>query len=254
MATGLIGWGGVAAGVAAALVVSLAAPPAKAAGPQAAATVQSAQGNVSVLRDGVVWALFSNQTVQVGETIVTGEDGYAELLVSDGSSFAIYPNSQVVFRSNPGNLRDLLDVFLGRVRVYIQKLGGRPNRYRIFTPTAVISVRGTSFDVSVDEDETTLIAVEEGLVGVTHRLLPSENEIAVEAGQSLVVYPSVPLAKAGVDKVKVVRVVEGIARTAASIWSRTGRGAGGSGGTGGGGAPIPGDTPAPPPPPPPGPE
>ena len=212
---------------------------------EGAATLASAVGEVSVLRSGSVWALFPNNTVQPGETIVTGPDGFAEFRVADGSSFQVYPDSRVVFRKNPGTLRDLLDVFLGRVKVYIQHLGGRPNRHRVFTPTAVISVRGTIFEVSVDETETTLIAVDEGAVGVSHRLLPSPSEIAVEAGQSLIVYRDAPIAKAGIDKARAVRLMEGLARAAASVWQRS-RGPSASapsGGSGGGG--LPGDEEAP---------
>jgi ferric-dicitrate binding protein FerR (iron transport regulator) len=216
---------------------------------EGAATLVNSAGEVSVIRNEAVWALFANDAVQPGETIVTGADGFAEFRVADGSTFQVYPDSRVVFRKNPGTYRDLLDVFLGRVKVYIQHLGGRPNRNRVFTPTAVISVRGTVFEVSVDETETTLIAVDEGLVSVTHRLLPSTQEISVEAGQSLIVYPDAPLAKAGVDRARAVRLMEGMARAAASIWQRT-RGPSGSapsgGGTGGGGGgTLPGDENAP---------
>lgn len=219
------------------------------------ATLVSAVGDVSVLRNNAIWALFLNDSVQPGETIVTGPEGFAEFRVADGSSFQVYPDSRVVFRKNSGTLRDLLDVYLGRVKVYIQHLGGRPNRHRIFTPTAVISVRGTIFEVSVDETETTLIAVDEGAVGVSHRLLPNNEEIAVEAGQSLIVYRDAPLAKAGIDKGRAVRVMEGLARAAASVWQRS-RGPGGSapsGGGNGGGGGLPGDEPAPEAPPPPAP-
>jgi ferric-dicitrate binding protein FerR (iron transport regulator) len=217
------------------------------------ATLVNAAGEVSVLRSGAIWVLFPNDLVQPGETIVTGEDGFAEFQVADGSSFQVYPDSRVVFRKNPTTLGDLLDVFLGRVKVYIQHLGGRPNRHRVFTPTAVISVRGTIFEVSFDQTETTLIAVDEGIVGVSHRLLPSTQEVSVEAGQSLIVYPDAPLAKAGVDKSRVVRIMDGLARAAASVWQRSGGPGGGSapsgGGNGGGG--LPGDEEAPEAPPPP---
>jgi hypothetical protein len=223
-----------------------------------AATVVLATGQVSVIRNETVWALFPNEAVRVGETIVTEEDGYAELQVADGSRFYVFPNSRAVFRKNPGSLRDLVDVFLGRVRFEIQKLTGGEPRYRIFTPTAVISVRGTRFDVNVDQDETTVVAVDEGVVAVMHRLLPSNNELIIGAGESLVIHANTPLAKAGVNKAKAVRVASDMARTAAYIWSRVGRGGSSSpsGGTiPGGGTGLPGDeqAPEPPPPPPPAP-
>lgn len=220
--------------------------------PATAAEVLEAQGDVTVIRNEQVWALFAGDHVAVGEMIVTGDDGFAQLAVQDGAAFVVYPDSKVVFRKNPANLRDLVDVFLGRVRIFIEKLGGEPNPHRVFTPTAVISVRGTIFDVSVNEYETTTVSVSEGLVGVRHRLLPNGRDTPVAAGQSLIVDPATPLAKSGVDGVKAARVAEDVARIAASIWDRIGNRTGGSGG---GGTtptpprPIPGDDEAPAPPP-----
>ena len=117
--------------------------------PDAAAKVMSMTGQVSVLRGSEPWALSIGDSVQARQVIVTGPDGFAQFQVSDGSTFEVYPNSNVVFRKNPPNWRDLLDVLVGRVKIHIQKFGGQPNPNRILTPTAVISVRGTTFDVSV---------------------------------------------------------------------------------------------------------
>ncbi|MBI1353070.1 MAG: hypothetical protein GC160_01905 [Acidobacteria bacterium] len=218
-----------------------------------AAEVVEAQGDVSVIRHEQEWALFTGDRVAVGEMILTGDDGFAHLAVEDGADFLVYPNSRVIFRKNPGNLRDLIDVFLGRVRIYIEKLGGQPNPHRIFTPTAVISVRGTTFDVEVNEYETTVVSVTEGLVGVRHRILPSNKETPVGAGQSLTIDANTPLAKAGMDGVKAANIAEDVARIAASIWQQIGNRTGSGGGTGGGTTPtprpVPGDEQAPDPPP-----
>ena len=224
-----------------------------------AAEVVEAQGQVSVWRNGQEWALFPGNLVQLGQTIITGDDGFATLEISDGSSFLVYPDSRVVFRKNPGSLQDLIDVFLGRVKIHINRLGGEPNPTRVYTPTAVISVRGTTFDVSFDDEEITTVSVYEGSVGVRHQLLPSGDETVLEEGQSLEVYPLAPLAKQGVDGAGVAKVAEEVVRAAASLWQRLG-GRPGSGGTtsspggstgGGGSPPLPTDEKAPDPPPPP---
>ncbi len=73
------------------------------------------------------WALNIGDKVQIQQVIVTGADGFAKFQVSDGSFFEVYPNSNVIFRKNPGNWRDLLDVLVGRVKIHIQKWGGQPN-------------------------------------------------------------------------------------------------------------------------------
>jgi ferric-dicitrate binding protein FerR (iron transport regulator) len=167
---------------------------------QAAAKVLELTGQVSVLRDSEPWALNVGDLVEAQQIILTGPDGYAKFQTSDGSTFEVYPSSNVIFRKNPGSLRDLLDLFVGRIKVHIQRLGGAPNPNRIMTPTAVISVRGTIFDVSInDDDETTIVSVEEGSVEVRHALKPGSPKI-VNAGETLHVYKDEPLAKSVIDK------------------------------------------------------
>ena len=172
-----------------------------------AAKVITLNGQVSVLRDDSPWVLNVGDSVQPRQIVITGPDGFAVFQVSDGSTFEVFPNARVVFRENPGSWRDLLDVLLGRVKVHIQKLGGQPNYNRVRTPTAVISVRGTVFDVAIeDEDDTTLVSVEEGQVGVQHLLKPGPERILNE-GESLRVYRDQPLAAVPVDKNSAIRAL-----------------------------------------------
>jgi hypothetical protein len=186
--------------------------------PDAAAKVITLTGQVSVLRDSQPWALNVGDLVQTQQVILTGPDGYAKLQTSDGSTFEVYPSSNVIFRKNPGSLRDLLDLFVGRVKIHIQRLGGEPNPNRIMTPTAVISVRGTIFDVSInDDDETTVVSVDEGSVEVRHALKPGAPKI-VNAGETLHVYRDEPLAKSLIDKNELFhRIVRGLGDAAYRI-------------------------------------
>ena len=170
------------------------------ASPDAAAKAVTITGQVSVLRDSEPWALNVGDLVQAQQVILTGPDGYAKFQTSDGSTFEVYPSSNIIFRKNPGSLHDLLDLFVGRVKVHIQRMGGQPNPNRVMTPTAVISVRGTIFDVSTnDDDGTTIVSVEEGSVEVRHALKPGAPKI-VNEGESLRVYRDEPLAKSIIDK------------------------------------------------------
>jgi ferric-dicitrate binding protein FerR (iron transport regulator) len=181
----------------------------------AAATVVSMTGQVSVLRDSDPWALNVGDLVQTQQVILTGPDGYAKFQTSDGSTFEVYPSSNVIFRRNPGSLQDLLDIFVGRVKFHIQRLGGLPNPNRIMTPTAVISVRGTIFDVSInDDDETTIVSVEEGSVEVRHALKPGAAKI-VNAGESLHVYRDQSLSQSTIDKNELLhRIMRGVEEAA----------------------------------------
>jgi hypothetical protein len=221
-----------------------------------AAKVVTLSGQVSVLKDLQPWAISVGDTVQVTQRVVTGSDGYAVLQVSDGSTIEVYPNSTFVFRQNPGNWRDLLEVFLGKVRVHIEHLGTTPNPNRVITPVAVISVRGTTFDVTVnDDDEATTVEVEEGTVEVRHNLLGG-NTAVINAGEVFRVYRNEPIAQR-MDKGNFARQALRIGFNIVAIIGRSGGpgkitlpGGGGGGGSVGdtGGTPLP----PPPPPPPPG--
>ena len=172
----------------------------------AAAKVVTLSGQVSVLRDNSPWALNLGDSVQPRQIIVTGADGYALLQVSDGSTFEVFHNSRVVFRDNPGNWKDLLEVWLGRVKIQIEKVGGQPNYNKVRTPTAVISVRGTVFDVTVeDEDATTMVTVDEGQVAVQHALLPRGDPKILNPGEWIRVYKNQPLSAKVVDRGGVLR-------------------------------------------------
>lgn len=169
--------------------------------PGAAATVVSLTGSVSILKDNQPWALSVGDNVQARQVIVSGGDGHAIFKVSDGSTFEVFPNSYVTFRKNPPNWGDLIDLLVGRVKVHIQKWGNVPNPNRIYTPTAVISVRGTTFDVTVnEEDESTVVAVEEGQVAVQHALLPRGSAKILNPGESITVFKTQPLDARNFDK------------------------------------------------------
>jgi hypothetical protein len=186
------------------LVVCFAqAPPALS--PDSAATVIAINGSVSVLRDSYPWALAEGNSVRAGQMIVTGADGYAKFQVSDGSTFEVFPSSKVMFRRNPSNWGDLLDLELGRIKVWIQHLGGLPNHNRVHTPTAIISVRGTIFDVTVDDGDSTLVVVEEGQVEVAHRHIPGSK--LLNPGEWLRVNRNEPLAQRSIEKGSVLKAV-----------------------------------------------
>jgi hypothetical protein len=166
------------------------------------ATAIEVEGQVSVIRGGQV-PLFQSGTPgapagQIGvrpkEEIVTGPDGHAVFRISDGSTFEVFPNSRVTFQGE-WTFQDMLQVILGKIRVQIEHRNG-PNPKRISTPTAVISVRGTIFDVNVEDDDgTTYVGVEEGQVMVQHRLQPGSPK-TLNQNEWIRVYPNQPLAKA----------------------------------------------------------
>jgi ferric-dicitrate binding protein FerR (iron transport regulator) len=217
-------------------------------------------GQVSLLRDGATWALNSGDLIHPDQWVVTGPDGYAKFRVADGSTFEVFQSARVAFRNNRGDWRDLLEVFLGKVKVSIEHLGGaNPNSVR--TPTAVIAVRGTVFDIDVeDADATTFVLCEEGRVEVSHLIVPGSK--ILNPGEYVRVFKNMPLQAKVIDRGAVYQRIwraasdalnEAIYRTPRGT-TPSSTGTAGSGGTSSGDkntTPTPtGAPPAPPPPPP----
>lgn len=119
--------------------------------------------------------------LKAGDRIVTGWQGRLVLGLTDGSQAVVGERTVVEVRDLGSSPRELFHVLRGKTRVYIEKLGGRPNPYRINTPTAVIAVRGTLFDVVAKTDETEVF-VHEGEVAVSSLNAP-EQMVLLSAGQ-----------------------------------------------------------------------
>lgn len=228
-----------------------------------AAKVLIETGQVSWLKDGVQQPLYTGQSVQVRQIIVTGPDSYAKFQLPDGSTFEVFDNAQVTFRDNWPSWSDLLNVLIGRVKVFIDHSKG-DNPKNVTTPTAVISVRGTMFDVVVeDSDGTTFVTVDEGKVQVQNTTAPGKEPF-LNAGDSIRIYRNQPLSPAGIDHAAILRRVLKAAEQALyqAVYNKQGnpgpiggpgggaQGDKGKGGTGGGsGAPTPPTAPTAPAPP-----
>jgi len=180
---------------------------------ESTARVIEMTGRVSVLNGPYEQALNKNDVIRPLQMIVTGPDGFARFQVaSDGSTFEVFPNSRVVYRFTPGSWQQLLNVVLGRIKVFIShKPGGNPNE--VSSPTAVISVRGTVFDVEVKDDDTTVVSVDEGLVAVRNLTAPGDW-VNVHPGETITVIPNVPLVARKVDGSGFIQAAYRIARDA----------------------------------------
>jgi hypothetical protein len=223
-----------------------------------AATLVSMSGQVSILPDGHnTKALFTGDAVPAQKTIVTGPNSYAKFLLPDGSYFEVFEKSQVVFREDYPAWAHLLNVIIGHVKVFIDHSKG-PNSNSVTTPTAVISVRGTIFDIVVEDDDgTTLVTVDEGLVQVRNLTAPGA-EPYLKPGESVRVFRGQRLIGQQIDKGGIVQRVLRAATDAVRVYAQQHPGGIPVGGVGGPGATgIPGAQgdkgkggAAPPPPPP----
>lgn len=147
--------------------------------------MDSVKGTVNLVRgQAAPVPLHKHDQVFAGDEIDTDRKSSATVRMPDGSTLHIYPNSRMVLLDESGSWRDFLHVFLGNVRVQIEKLSGRPNPKTMTSPTAVISVRGTIFSVAVDRNGDTQVGVARGRVSVVNQLHPGD-EVMVNPGQSV---------------------------------------------------------------------
>lgn len=167
-----------------------------------AATVISADGQVSFEKDGQEWAIERAQRIWVTTPLVTGTNGYARFEVAGGTSFELFAHSRLIFRKNPGNPQDLLDLETGRVRIQMIPSETQPLQNRVMTPAAIILCRGAAtFAIAVDdEDNSTRIDVLQGEVLVQHALLPRTDPVLVKAGDAISVQADAPLVLRRLDR------------------------------------------------------
>ncbi len=126
-----------------------------------------------------------------GDRIDTRGGGSVSIELSDGSLVIVQPGTVVVLQDylNASSLRQLLEITVGRVRVRINHFGGRPNPYRVNSPTASIAVRGTEFSVSVGARGDTEVVVFEGVVEVATLANP-RHPVLVQPGRGVIIRPN----------------------------------------------------------------
>lgn len=213
--------------------------PALDAQPRPAAKVIFQTGQVSVLKDGYPVVLNNGDTIQVNQTIVTGPDGYAKFQLPDNTVWEVFSNATVVFHRDYPSWVDWLYVQIGRVKIFEQHTKGEDSK-KVTTPTAVISVRGTTYDVVVeDTDGTTFVTVDEGAVEVENRTYPGGQRVLLNPGDSIRVFRGQPLIARQVDHAAVMRVLLKAARDAMNVVMINRPGGVGMPGGVGGGAPGP---------------
>ena len=123
-----------------------------------------------------------------GDRIDTRGGGRVVIDLSDGSMVVVSPESIVTLKDYraAASLRELFGITLGMVRVRINHFAGKPNPYRMNSPTASIAVRGTEFSIEVDAEGTTQVVVFEGAVEVVSLTNP-ERRVLIEAGRGVLV-------------------------------------------------------------------
>lgn len=105
-------------------------------------------------------------TTLPADTKIETAKGSVLLELQDGSQILVKGHSNVVLRAPNQGKGYSLELLIGRIVAKIQKRMGSTPSFRMGTPSAVITVRGTRFSVEVDKKGKTYVQVYEGMVEV----------------------------------------------------------------------------------------
>ena len=115
------------------------------------------RGEVMVRQDGGEW-----KPAQIGallsekDEVKTSSNAFAEIVLDEGEVGSLELKENSLFRVNTlttdktGDKVTLLDLAIGKVLVHAEKLRG-DSKFEVRTPTSTTGVRGTEFEVSVEE-------------------------------------------------------------------------------------------------------
>lgn len=140
------------------------------------AVVSYLEGSAFRSKDGKDWKPFMNgEFLGANENVKTGAKSRLELTLPDGSRvrFSEKTTFKVENLLFTGKERDFeMKVFFGKVWSKAAKFK-KDSNFELKTATAVAGIRGTTFRIDANEDQSSLVRVYEGEVSV--KSLPTES-------------------------------------------------------------------------------
>ncbi len=152
------------------LIFSLFLPASLTAQSDLVATLEVLKAGVEVQTAGTqVWVKINAETlINVGDTIRTDSTGEARItFFEDGTATILTANTEIRIRkfSSRGSQFDLsLEVVGGIVKQQVNNLLETESNYEVITPGMSLTVRGTNFDVRVEENGRSALVAFEGTV------------------------------------------------------------------------------------------
>jgi hypothetical protein len=154
--------------------------------PSGSAVIADMKGEATIKApDGTPLTAQKGLTLLAGSTIETWK-GSILLSLADGSQVLIKSRTRVQLQAPESAQGNFLQLLLGEIMAKVQKRLGIEPSFRMGTPTAVITVRGTRFMVEVTKKNQTSVEVYEGLVEVLGLAAP-DRPVLLQPGFSITV-------------------------------------------------------------------
>jgi hypothetical protein len=134
--------------------------------PVGSATIAELKGDVELHSPQGDAVTAQRGTMLAAESKIDTAKGSVLLDLQDGSQVLVRANSHIVLKAPDQRKGYWLELLMGKINAKVQKRLGNAPSFRMGTPTAVITVRGTRFAVDVDKKQRTHVEVFEGLVEV----------------------------------------------------------------------------------------
>jgi len=153
------------------------------------------EGDVSVMKAGTgSWIEAQVGTsLEVGDSIKTGDNSSAEITFFDGSTIELEAGTEIEITSldtsaETGSTTITLEQMIGNTISRVTKILDPASRYEVETPTGVVAVRGSAMQVYVIEDGTTWAINLEGDI----RAVAQSVELPIPEGRQCIIRPGEP--------------------------------------------------------------
>ena len=163
------------------LLAAQTSPPPQTALPVGSATVTEVKGEVTLTSADGTPVKAERGAVLAAESKIETAKGSVLLELQDGSQVLVKGHSNVVLRSPNEGKGFSLELFIGQTIVRVKKRMGETPSFRMGTPSAVITVRGTRFLVDVNKKHKTFVDVFEGIVEV-EGIMPGSRAVMIRPG------------------------------------------------------------------------
>ena len=148
--------------------------------------VKSFEGNVNLTRRDEDMDVFEGMKLKNKDTVTTGSSSLIEILADSDKHIVADENTRFSIKAK-GSEKDgkiEIDLEYGSSLFEIENKLNEDSEFKVKTPNATASVRGTKFRVTYYPDRIeTVVNVFEGIVEVTSSI----SEVDVEAGQTVII-------------------------------------------------------------------